>query len=194
MLTPKKSNTMSELRIIGGEFRSRKILFAEQEDLRPTHSRIRETVFNWLSDTIENSVCLDAFSGSGAMGFEALSRHAKHVTFCDISKTAILQIQANAQSLKIKNADFHLCDFMQQNTLQNQKFDVVFLDPPFLKNYLLLACELLVSRHLLNPNALIYAEFKKNSVDLSRLSPQWEIKKHKQTQTIEYALITCLQM
>lgn len=76
----------SELRIIGGTYRSRKIIFSEEPGLRPTHNRIRETVFNWLQDKIENSDCLDVFAGSGAMGFEALSRGAKHVTFIDISK------------------------------------------------------------------------------------------------------------
>lgn len=188
MSTHKKAHTLSELRIIGGKFRSRKISFSEQDDLRPTHNRIRETVFNWLSDVIENSVCLDAFAGSGAMGFEALSRHAQHVTFCDISKTVIQQIQVNGQLLKIKNAEYHQCDFMQQNTIHNRKFDIIFLDPPFQKNYLLSASELLISRQLLNPHAWIYLEFKKGTVDLSKLPSQWEIKKHKETQTIEYVL------
>ena len=181
-------NALSELRIIGGTFRSRKILFAETDGLRPTHNRIRETVFNWLADTIENSVCLDAFAGSGAMGFEALSRHAKHVTFCDTSRTAIQHIQMNASALKILNADFQQCDFILQNTIQNRKFDIVFLDPPFQKNILLATCELLISRQLLNPHAFIYLEFKKDTVDLSQLPAAIHIIKHKNTQTIEYVL------
>src|SRR3990167_9566270 len=80
---------LSELRIIGGQFRSRKIIFEEEAGLRPTHNRIRETVFNWLQPIIENSVCLDAFAGSGAMGFEAISRGAATVSFCDISPGVI---------------------------------------------------------------------------------------------------------
>src|SRR6478672_9434831 len=102
----KIKKTTSELRIIGGKYRSRKISFTEEDGLRPTHNRIRETVFNWLAEYIENSVCLDAFAGSGAMGFEALSRGAKHVTFCDISKNIINTIKQNAENLKITNADF----------------------------------------------------------------------------------------
>lgn len=179
---------LRNLRIIAGKFRSRKISFVEKEGLRPTHNRIRETVFNWLADSIENSMCLDAFAGSGAMGFEALSRGAKHVTFCDISKKIISVIQQNATTLKISNADFLHCDFTLENSLKNHKYDVVFLDPPFQKNMLLASCELLVSQDLLNPRAQIYLEFKKDSVDLSLLPKNWEIKRHKHTQTIEYVL------
>jgi len=177
----------SELRIIAGQFRSRKILFSEEAGLRPTHNRIRETVFNWLTPIIENSVCLDAFAGSGAMGFEALSRGAKHVTFCDISKTVIDTLQENAATLKIKNANFLLCNFLQENKMQ-KKFDIIFLDPPFEKNILLTACALLEIKNLLNPHAQIYLEFKKDSVDLSQLPKNWVVKKHNHTRTIEYGL------
>lgn len=180
--------TASELRIIAGTFRSRKIVFFEEDGLRPTHNRIRETVFNWLHDEIENKNCLDIFAGSGAMGFEALSRGAKSVTFCDISKNVIDTIKKNAENLKITNANFIQCDFILQNTIKN-KFDIVFIDPPFKKNLLLKTCELLVSRDLLNKNALIYLEFEKNSVDLLQLPKNWIVKKHKSTKTIEYVLV-----
>ncbi len=185
---PMSKKKASELRIIAGQFRSRKIVFFEEEGLRPTHNRIRETVFNWLADKIENCVCLDAFAGSGALGFEALSRGAKHVTFCDTSKNVINTLKENAATLKISNGEFIHGDFTLKNTIKN-KFDVVFLDPPFQKKLILPACELLTSRNLLNPNALLYLEFEKNSVDLSQLPKNWIIKKHKNTQTIEYILI-----
>ncbi len=178
----------SELRIIAGKHRSRKIIFTEEEGLRPTHNRIRETLFNWLADYIENSVCLDIFAGSGALGFEALSRGAKHVTFCDISKNVINTLKENATRLQMTNAEFLQCDFMLQNAIQNKKFDIVFVDPPFQKKFILPACELLESRELLNPNALIYCEFEKNSVDLSLLPKNWTVKKHKDTRTIAYLL------
>src|SRR3990167_3022545 len=180
----------SELRIIAGQFRSRKIFFEAEAGLRPTHNRIRETVFNWLQPMIENTECLDVFAGSGAMGFEALSRAAKHVTFCDISKNAILNLKKNAENLKITNADFFQCDFMRENPVKNKKFDVVFLDPPFEKNCLLRVCELLLSRNLLKPNAFIYCEFSKNSVDLAGFPKNWVVKKHRSTQTIEYVLLS----
>lgn len=183
----------SELRIIAGTFRSRKIIFFEEDGLRPTHNRIRETVFNWLAEKIENKNCLDIYAGSGAMGFEALSRGAKHVTFCDISKNVIETIKKNAENLKITNADFFQCDFISQNMIDN-KFDIVFIDPPFKKNLLLKTCELLVSRELLNKDALIYLEFEKNSVDLSQLPKNWVVKKHKNTKTLEYVLIVVSEL
>lgn len=178
----------SELRIIAGKFRSRKIIFFEEDSLRPTHNRIRETLFNWLAPVIENSVCLDVFAGSGALGFEALSRGAQHVTFCDTSKKVIHTLKENAEKLKIENADFLNIDFILQNSIQNKKFDIIFLDPPFKKNLLITACALLASRDLLNPGALIYFECEKDSIDFSPLPKNWMIKKHRHTQTIEYGL------
>src|SRR3989338_7910426 len=179
---------ISVLRIISGKWRSRKITFTEAINVRPTHNRIRETVFNWLAQMIENSVCLDAFAGSGAMGFEALSRGAKHVTFCDITTSVIQQIEKNAHQLMATNFDAITCDFMQENRLENKKFDLVFLDPPFQKNILLNACDLLESRQLLQSHAQIYLECQKNSVDFTKLPLSWVIKKHKNTKTIDYLL------
>lgn len=183
-----KSIQYSELRIIGGKYRSRKIRFVEEPGLRPTHNRIRETLFNWIQDVIQNAECFDVFAGSGALGFEAVSRGAKQVVFCDISKNVIEMLKRNAADLQVGNAAFLQCDFILQNTIQNKKFDVVFLDPPFKKDCMLPACELLESRELLNPNAYIYLEFEKNSVDLSKLPKNWIVKKHKNTQTIEFVL------
>lgn len=178
----------STLRIIGGQFRSRKIVFFEEGGLRPTHNRIRETLFNWLADKVESSNCLDAFAGSGALGFEALSRGAKHVTFCDVSKNVIHALKENALHLKTQQADFIQADFILQNPIQNKKFDIIFLDPPFQKNLLLSACALLESRDLLNSRALIYLECEKNTVDFTQLPKNWMIKKHSETKTIAYLL------
>jgi 16S rRNA (guanine966-N2)-methyltransferase len=186
----KKKTPASELRLIAGKFRSRKIIFFEEAGLRPTHNRIRETVFNWLAPVIENSVCLDVFAGSGALGFEAISRGAQHVTFCDTSRKVIYTLKENAEKLQIENADFLNIDFTKQNPIQNKKFDVVFLDPPFEQNLLLKTVELLLTRELLNPEALIYFECKKDSVDFSQLPINWTVKKHQRTQTIEYGLLT----
>lgn len=178
----------SELRIIGGQFRSRKIIFNEEAGLRPTHNRIRETVFNWLQTSIENTNCLDAFAGSGAMGFEALSRGASHVSFCDISPNVIKNLKDNAKNLKINNADFFQCDYIAENPIPNKQFDIVFLDPPFQQNILPTACDLLETRNLLKPNGIIYLEFQKGSVDIAALPKNWIVKKHQSTSTVEYVL------
>lgn len=178
----------NEVRIIGGKWRSRKITFPDVIDLRPTHDRIRETLFNWVQPVIENAVCLDVFAGSGVLGFEALSRGAKSVSFFDISPAVIMALKQNALLLKADQAQFYQQDFLTAS-LAGKKFDVVFCDPPFEKDLLLKTCGYLVSRDLLNDRALIYVECKKNSVDFSLLPQSLIIQKHKQTQSIEYLLL-----
>jgi len=178
----------NEIRIIGGKWRSRKIAFPAALGLRPTHDRIRETLFNWVQPMIEGAVCLDAFAGSGALGFEALSRGAKKVCFYEINSAAVQSIQNNIALLKAENALCLQKDFLQDALTDSQKFDLVFFDPPFADGLLLAACKKLTDNDLLNKNALVYLEFKKNSVDLSSLLNVFEIIKHKDTQTIEYVL------
>lgn len=184
----KLSKDESCVRIIGGQWRSRKLIFLGEKDLRPTHDRIRETLFNWLKDIIKNSVCLDTFAGSGALGFEALSRGAVHVTFIDTSSNVIKYLKQNALALKTNQADFIQSDFMLENAVENKKFNVVFLDPPFQKNYLIAVLELLITRHLLSDDAYIYAEFERGSVDLKKIPAWLAIKKHEKTKKIEYML------
>ncbi len=88
----KNSNT---LRIIGGEWRSRKLPFVDAPGLRPTPDRIRETLFNWLQGNIHGANCIDMFAGSGALGFEALSRGAKDVIFIEKNAACVTQLNAN---------------------------------------------------------------------------------------------------
>ena len=179
-----------EVRIIGGQWKRTRLPVPQLPGLRPTPDRVRETLFNWLGQRLDGLSCLDLFAGSGALGFEALSRGAKHVTFIDTSSTAIQYLKQNAATLKINNAEFLQNDFTLTELVR--KFDIVFLDPPYQKNYLLKSVELLLSRNLLNKNALIYFECEKNSVDFKTLPREFEIIKHKKTKTIEYGMLRCL--
>ena len=125
----------SELRIIGGKWRGRKLKFSPSLDLRPTPNRVRETLFNWLAPVINNAICLDLFAGSGALGFEALSRGAQKVTMLDKSARVIKTLKANAEILGTENITFLCMEFSP--SLKNpfkQQFNVVFLDPPFKQN------------------------------------------------------------
>src|SRR5579872_441133 len=97
------AHKLNTVRIIGGDWRSRRIQFPATTDLRPTPDRVRETVFNWLQYDIEGAVCLDAFAGSGALGFEALSRGAQSVTFIDPQPIVISAIQHNADLFKAQD-------------------------------------------------------------------------------------------
>ena len=95
----------NQIRIIGGSLRGRKISFPESESLRPTGDRIRETLFNWLAPVIRDAQCLDLFAGSGALGFEAISRGAQHVVMCDQSSIVVKQLKKNAEILGVNQIE-----------------------------------------------------------------------------------------
>lgn len=124
----KKSRRYQTVKIIAGQHRHRMITFIETEGLRPTGARIRETLFNWLQPIITNASCLDLFAGSGILGFEALSRGAKHVTFVEKDPLAAQQIQFNLALLRLSNSKLINNDY--QTALTGQ-YDIVFLDPPY---------------------------------------------------------------
>ncbi|XOV83755.1 MAG: 16S rRNA (guanine(966)-N(2))-methyltransferase RsmD [bacterium] len=122
----------SQVRIIGGLWRGRKLSFDGGPDLRPTLGRTRETLFNWLRPYIRNARVLDLFAGSGALGFEALSQGAAHATFVDTNGRTIAALQTNAAILGVQS-DCHIVKadglrFLQRLT---EPVDIVFLDPPF---------------------------------------------------------------
>ncbi len=117
------------LRIIGGRWRSRRIEFAAVAGVRPTADRIRETLFNWLRDVIPGARCLDLYAGSGALGFEALSRGAGSVVLVDQDIRVVQQLQASAEQLGARDAQVvwsEALEFLAQDS--KPAFDVVFLD------------------------------------------------------------------
>lgn len=124
----KKSQQPLSVQIIAGQYRHRKITFVDANDLRPTGARVRETLFNWLAPVIQGKTCLDLFAGSGILGFEALSRGAKQVTFVEKNYQAAQQIQKNLDNLQITHATLLQMDYHQ--ALQGQ-YDILFLDPPY---------------------------------------------------------------
>jgi 16S rRNA (guanine966-N2)-methyltransferase len=157
--TPKnvQNNT---LRIIGGSWRGRKLNFPDVEGLRPTGDRIRETLFNWLAPEIQGARCLDLFSGSGALGLEALSRAASTSLFVERDVKAVVQLRANAALLKTDNAVIVHCDalaFLRQGNSQ-APYRVVFLDPPFQLNLWQAVIDLLEHGNWLADDATIYIE------------------------------------
>lgn len=150
------------LRIVGGKWRSRRIRFEDSEGLRPTPDRVRETLFNWLQGEIVQAVCLDAFSGSGALGFEALSRGASKVIMVEMARKPFACLKENAALLGADGAHLvqgSVLDWLQSRESQlPEKLDGVFLDPPFHKDILPDVCKRLQERDLLKPDAFIYVE------------------------------------
>lgn len=120
----------SQVRIIGGQWRSRVLKFPEVSGLRPTPDRVRETLFNWLGQTLDGKVCLDLFSGSGGLGFEALSRHARQVVMVETDRTALAALRSNAATLNAA-AEIVASDALTFLQRDKRQFDVIFLDPPF---------------------------------------------------------------
>lgn len=174
-------NQKSQLRIIGGRWRSRKLEFTAAEGLRPTGDRIRETLFNWLAPRINGANCADLFAGSGALGLEALSRGAQHVDFIDNSATVISQINDHLATLEATGlATCHLDNAKNYLTRARKALDIVFIDPPFHCDLVVPTCLQLQASELLAPDALIYIETPAQET-LAELSSHWHIHREKIT-------------
>jgi len=181
-----KPSNKGSIRIIAGLHRGRKLPVLMAEGLRPTTDRVKETVFNWLMPFIQDSNCLDCFAGSGGLGFEALSRGASHVSLIELNKAAALQLKENQQLLKTDNITIINSDaisFIKSNT---QKFDVVFLDPPFRKGFVEQTTQLL-NENSLADNALIYIEMESEQND-QKLPLNWKLMKEKVAGQVIYRL------
>ncbi|MEH6568532.1 MAG: 16S rRNA (guanine(966)-N(2))-methyltransferase RsmD [Halioglobus sp.] len=183
-------NHKSQLRIIGGRWRSRKLEFTAAEGLRPTGDRMRETLFNWLAPMINEANCADLFAGSGALGLEALSRGAQHVDFIDNSATAISQINEHLATLEATGlATCHLESAKGYLTRDAKALDIVFIDPPFHCGLVLPTCLQLQASELLAPDALIYIETPAQET-LAELSSHWNIHREKITGGVACRLYT----
>jgi 16S rRNA (guanine966-N2)-methyltransferase len=181
--------TRNRLRIIGGEWRSRVVVFADAPDLRPTPDRVRETLFNWLQPTLAGAHCLDLFAGSGVLGFEALSRGAGAVTALELDTNAIAAIRENIKTLqtnKLRLEPRNALEWLRSNQ-QQQRFDVVFLDPPFAENLYEQCCRLLVEQQWLAPGACVYLE-SGTSLDDIALPQGWQLIRHKRAGAVHYGL------
>lgn len=180
---------MNQVRIIAGKWRSRKISFLDQESLRPSPARVRETLFNWLQSDINGAVCLDLFAGSGALAIEAASRGAKHVTCVEFNFETAASIKKN---IELFNANEII--LLQQNALvflknnkANNKYDVVFLDPPFKENLLEASIALLESNSWLATRSLIYIE-SDQALESYSLPKNWVLIKQKKAGHVYYGL------
>jgi 16S rRNA (guanine966-N2)-methyltransferase len=155
-LRPARNN---RLRIIGGSHRRRLLHFPDMPGLRPTPDRVRETLFNWLGQDLTGLTCLDAFAGSGALGFEAASRGAERVVMGERDAKARASLSRNAQDLRVVGVEIVAADAMASLGTAGETFDVIFLDPPFAADWLETALAAAATR--LRPGGRIYAESPK---------------------------------
>jgi 16S rRNA (guanine966-N2)-methyltransferase len=125
------SKPRGSVRIIGGEWRSRRLAIAEGTTVRPTPDRVRETVFNWLRDHVAGARCLDLFAGTGVLGFEALSRGAAHVTFVERDPKLIEALNAQAATFGVRPRVVRQEAESFLHGVVTARFDVIFVDPPY---------------------------------------------------------------
>ena len=184
---PRRGGGSNTLRIIGGQWRGRKLRFADGEGLRPTTDRVRETVFNWLQPVIAGARCLDLFSGSGALGLEALSRGADEVLFIERNPQAVKALRENLALLEAANAEVHQGDALVWLRGTPRPFDVVFLDPPFRQDLLAPALKLLAEGGWLADHARIYIELESEQGE-PELPEGWELLRSKQAGQVAYHL------
>ena len=190
MVTRKNnSKNRGKVRITSGEWKNRNLEVPDIDGLRPTSERVRETLFNWLMPSIHKSVCLDLFAGSGSLGFEALSRGARHCTFVEKSKLAFRQIKTTRTILNAMNSEAHNCDAIDfLSSVHNHNFNLVFLDPPFSDDYLISSIESIHEYQLVSRGGYIYIEFNKNN-DLFDLPDNWSVIRKKIYGNVCFVLI-----
>ncbi|HSH41213.1 MAG TPA: 16S rRNA (guanine(966)-N(2))-methyltransferase RsmD [Arenicellales bacterium] len=149
-----------KVRIIAGEWRGRRISFPESDGLRPTPDRVRETLFNWLSPSLPGARVLDLFSGSGILGFEALSRGAATVVAVESNRIAADCLRDSARRLQADGFDVVVADAMRfLDTTRLGPFDVIFIDPPHAAADYDAICAAVGARGLAAPGGFVYLEF-----------------------------------
>ncbi|EOI1438451.1 16S rRNA (guanine(966)-N(2))-methyltransferase [Cronobacter malonaticus] len=181
------SSGSGQIRIIGGQWRGRKLPVPDSPGLRPTTDRVRETLFNWLAPYLVDARCLDCFAGSGALGLEALSRYAADATLLEMERGVAQQLQKNLATLKssaAKVVNTNTLNFLNQN---GEPHDIVFVDPPFRKGLLEETLNLLETRGWLAPQALIYVESEVEN-GLPPVPASWQLHREKVAGQVAYRL------
>ncbi|CAK0744824.1 16S rRNA m(2)G966 methyltransferase [Gammaproteobacteria bacterium] len=178
----------NQLRIIGGQWRGRRLPFPDAVGLRPTPDRVRETLFNWLQGVVTGARCLDLFAGSGALGLEALSRGAAKTVLVEHNPMVATALRKHLVQLDtVGHGQVVQADAMNYLQGPSQPFDIVFLDPPFHQGWIARCCPLLEERGWLAQGAWIYLETEVG------LSPEplplgWELVRTRQAGQVGYHL------
>jgi 16S rRNA (guanine966-N2)-methyltransferase len=176
-----------EFRIIAGQWRRRKLHFPPLPGIRPSPDRVRETLFNWLSERIDGAFCLDLFAGSGALGLEGLSRRAGGVIFVDKEKAAVDAIRGHLELLKAEGGTVVQADALAWLAGTPRPFELVFLDPPFDTDLVPEVCTRLGGGWL-KPGAWVYVEHAAERVP--ELPAGWQVLKESRAGRVGFRLVT----
>lgn len=179
--------TKGNVRIIGGKWRSRRLQVLET-GVRPTPDAVKETLFNWLAPCLPGAICLDLFSGTGALGFEALSRGASQVDMVDGSQRVVQLLRQQAELLDAQGASiYHLKLPEGLKQLPAKRYDIIFIDAPFRQQLMLPCCEWLDKNQYCAEDAYIYLEMEKELMPLS-VPSHWTLWRDKIAGQIAYCL------
>lgn len=185
---PNQPSRGGELNIIGGDWRSRKLRFPDAGGVRPTSARTRETLFNWLANDIPGSHCLDLFSGSGALGLEALSRGAASATLVEHDRALADALRSNLTLLKSPDG-LVVCQSVEQFLARPapRPFDIIFMDPPFRQGWLERLLPVLAEGGWAAAGGFVYVEYE--SERASPVAPAgWLLHREKSAGQVSYCL------
>ena len=150
------------MRVISGKVRGLKLDTPKNDDVRPTTDRVKESLFNIINPYVIDSNVLDLFAGTGSLGIECLSRGALSATFVDVSKDSINIVKSNVKKARVENESTILnSDFktaIDRLNVQNKKFDIIFMDPPYYKNMFIDALSNIDNSDLLSEDGIIVVE------------------------------------
>jgi 16S rRNA (guanine966-N2)-methyltransferase len=174
-----------KIHIIGGQFKGKALSVVNQQTLRPTPNRVRETLFNWLMHDIRHATCLDGFAGSGALGLEALSRGAQSVVLLEKDPVVYKQLKQTTNSFQSDAIQLVQTDFFSFLKQTTQAFNLIFLDPPFDSNLLPKCLDALSSSPALKPSGLVYLE---SNLPLPDPALDWEVMKTSKAGNVHFGL------
>jgi len=177
----------NEVRIIAGQWRSRRIRFPSADQLRPTPDRVRETLFNWLQGEIEGARCLDLYAGSGALGFEAASRGATRVVTVEREARVCAALRQSCAALGATQVEVIHAEATRFLAGSGGPFDIVFLDPPYRRGHLVRCCRLLETRGWLAQRAWIYLEAEAE-LPIETVSGPWQVLRSQKSGDVGYHL------
>jgi 16S rRNA (guanine966-N2)-methyltransferase len=179
------SKPSGTVRIISGRFRGRKLPVLDVQGLRPTTDKNKEMLFSWLMPYTTDARCLDAFAGSGGLGFEALSRYAKSCTFIELDKNVAKNVAGNIQLLGLSDQQAKIIQDNTLNSVNNlsQPYELIFLDPPFHQNILPEMIKRIAEKALLAIDGVIYIECEGQGINYS-VPENWQMLKEKRSAQI----------
>lgn len=160
--TQKSTKAVNQVRIIGGQHKRRLLSFVDAQGLRPTPDRLKETLFNWLTGYLTDAKVLDACAGSGALGFEAVSRGAKTAILIEPNLAQAQMLKQNAKLLRLSDKlTIVSTDAISALNTMHDAFDIIFIDPPYALNLWQPILKNLLDNALIHADSKIYLEADK---------------------------------